>query len=313
MKPPYLVLFSGGPDSIFLVETLLKVVPSSSIYLLYINHNLRSNKQLKKEINIITAYAKTKKCLLKIKSLPVKTCAKIWNLSIEGAGRECRYRYAEYLAKHWKCKTILTAHHLDDQLETYLMKKAKNIAVTALPIQTQITFYRIPIHRPLLSIPKFKILAFLNSNQIPYSTDETNKNLSFERNKTRVHTQHFLEENPHLIPELIRFFNSLDTPPPYQQKITLSRSELTPLLKTPSILTKQLSQFLHTNAKQLIQSSKHPFKTPPLRLSGNHIPLVIAALQTATNLKLDLPGPFILVLTDYLRVEYKPHRPGRTT
>ena len=60
-KDSLIVSFSGGPDSVFLVEVLLKL-GYKKLNLIYFNHHLRDKNELNQELKLCKNYAKEKNC-----------------------------------------------------------------------------------------------------------------------------------------------------------------------------------------------------------------------------------------------------------
>ena len=114
--------FSGGPDSVFLLDFLLKFIPSENLILIYFDHGLRDNDTLKLERKFVleTGCKYSLKTLLK--KIPVKKYSEKYRVSLETAGRNLRYILLCHYAKMFGVSKILTAHHLDDVCETFFLR-----------------------------------------------------------------------------------------------------------------------------------------------------------------------------------------------
>src|SRR5215213_11983927 len=100
---------------------------------------------------------------------------------IQEAAREVRYRLLAGAARKAGARHILTAHTLDDQAETVLFRLARGSGLTGLRGMGRLaplpaSGQRGPaIVRPLLSIPKTRLLATLRSAKIPFADDPSNR------------------------------------------------------------------------------------------------------------------------------------------
>lgn len=177
------VAFSGGADSLALLALCTKHFENDKIFPVYVNHKIRSDKELNSEITL-----NTENCL----KLGLKL--NIWEISkeklnklskengLEAAARKLRYEELEKFASVNGCSYILTAHHKDDQLETLYMKASKKSPVSSLRGIAQV---KGKIVRPLLDFDKKILEKYLKYNGLKWSIDSTNKNNLYERNKVR--------------------------------------------------------------------------------------------------------------------------------
>ena len=106
---------------------------------------------------------------------------------IQEAARGARYALlADWCQKHG-CLHLLTAHNLEDQAETHLIRSRANSGVDGLagmPAIRELAGCR--ILRPLLGVEKARLVALLNAERQPFITDPSNYNRAFERSRLRV-------------------------------------------------------------------------------------------------------------------------------
>ena len=124
-----LVAFSGGPDSTALLHILHTLSGQKNLDLhisaVYVNHNLRSDSEIQKEIGHIKQFTNNLQIDLhilecpkgKIESIALQRCK-----GIEDAAREARYNNIFTLMDNCSYSVLATAHTLDDQIETMLMR-----------------------------------------------------------------------------------------------------------------------------------------------------------------------------------------------
>ena len=115
----------------------------------------------------------------------------IWNekkpkTSIMQKAREIRYEKIINFCKENGIMTVMTAHHLDDSLETYIMKKKRNADtpnLSGIPfknIQDQVQ-----ILRPFINFRKSRLIQTCEKNKYKWFEDPSNQNENFERVKVR--------------------------------------------------------------------------------------------------------------------------------
>jgi tRNA(Ile)-lysidine synthase len=106
--------------------------------------------------------------------------------TIEEAARAVRYDFFNTLITSGHADSILTAHTLDDQAETVLMKLLRGAWTEGLSaIHPVVTLPKGKILRPFLQTRRAEIEAFLNSINQPWREDSTNTDTAFTRNKIR--------------------------------------------------------------------------------------------------------------------------------
>jgi len=116
--------------------------------------------------------------------------------NFEARARSFRYHFFETIIAKEGYDTLLTAHHLDDQFEWFLMQLSKGAGLGELVGLEPLLHKRgYKIIRPLLFHTKKEILAYLANRQIPYFHDESNEDTSYFRNYIRHHyAKPFMEE-----------------------------------------------------------------------------------------------------------------------
>ena len=118
--------------------------------------------------------------------------------------RNQRYSWLDTLGEG-----VITAHHLDDCVETYLWSMMHGTAKV-------IPYRRNKIVRPFLLTPKEELIDWATRNQVPWVDDESNKDIRFMRNYVRQELMpHALHVNPGLAKVVARkvedINNSIDT------------------------------------------------------------------------------------------------------
>jgi len=204
-----LAAFSGGCDSLALVALLSKTINKDNIVAVYVNHHLRSEAELEKELELNRENCRKLGVKLEVADLgkdAVQNLAKERGNGLEEAARILRYKALEELASQYNCPFIATAHHLDDQLETVYMRMLRNSPVTSLRgISEKKKAGRFTLIRPLLEYPKTVLSSYLENMGLEWSQDSTNSDNSIERNRIRnIELPRFAEQNPDYVSHILK-------------------------------------------------------------------------------------------------------------
>lgn len=184
--------FSGGPDSVFLVEMLLKLREKIDfdIVLVHINHLLRGEEAQRDEDFSIN-YGKSKGLKVFVRKINITSLGKEKGLSLEEAGREARYSFYKEVLEKTNSNKIALAHNKDDQIETFMFRLTRGTGLSGLEgIATKRDRYI----RPISEIYKSEIVNYLDENNISYCIDSTNLENEFTRNSIRIDLIPFIEK-----------------------------------------------------------------------------------------------------------------------
>tara|TARA_R110000744_G_scaffold80337_7_gene157725 strand:+ start:666 stop:1970 length:1305 start_codon:yes stop_codon:yes gene_type:complete len=122
------------------------------------------------------------------------------NLQI--AARELRYNwFLQIMAAH-NIKTLVTAHHADDSLETFLINLSRGTGIEGL---TGIPSHTNTISRPLLQFSRTEIKTYAEANAINWREDVSNENTKYLRNNIRHNIIPKLKElNPNFLENFLK-------------------------------------------------------------------------------------------------------------
>ncbi len=183
-KGRLLLAFSGGEDSLFLLYALSLMAHERTLAL-YINHNLRDEDELEREIALNSYNAKNLDIPFYTLSIPrgmIKEEAKKRNIGLEASARDIRYKMLDAFAIENKIDYILTAHHSDDQAETVLMRMMEHSPFWKWGgIREKDGI----IIRPMLGIKKSEIKEVVALTGMKNAVDSTNSDTAFKRNYIR--------------------------------------------------------------------------------------------------------------------------------
>ena len=222
----YLLACSYGPDSMALFHLL--VSEGYDFECAIVNYHLRKESDF--EMNGLIEYAS--KFNVKVHVLDVDH--KIEG-NIEAECRKIRYNYFYDLTRHYKYFATLVAHHQDDLIETYLLQKDRQNCPVFYGIKENTVIRNVRIIRPLLSFSKQELLDICQQNNVPYSVDKTNFDLTIKRNEIRFNfvsnlsqtdRKNIIDEINAKNKELLDLFNRLDKLKLDSVKVVLSLTEL---------------------------------------------------------------------------------------
>lgn len=198
-KQDKLVLgLSGGKDSMALLHFLH--VNNYNFVAVHVNFRLR-NQESGEDESFVQTFCKQLQIELHISSVDTTLYAKSKNVSIQEAAREIRYTFFEDVRIKLDAQFILTAHHLNDNIETLFYKLLKGTGVKGirgiLPKNEKIV-------RPMLQTSREEIDTYIFTNKIPYREDSSNESIKYSRNKIRKELTPILNE---LQPQLNTVFS----------------------------------------------------------------------------------------------------------
>ncbi len=214
-----LLAYSGGPDSTCLLSLLIRLKSkiSFNLSLAHLNHGLRASAREDEEF--VSAIAKEYNLPLIIKRANVKEYARKYHLNLEEAGRELRYKFLEETRKSLLANKIATAHTMDDQAETFLLRLIRGSGPRGLRgILPEIEGR---IIRPLIFLRRHEVEAYLRELKIPFRIDESNLDRRFLRNRIRFELLPLLEKkfNPRIVANLARVADILREEEDFLSKI----------------------------------------------------------------------------------------------
>jgi tRNA(Ile)-lysidine synthase len=186
------VAVSGGADSVALLVAMADARAEAGLVLsaVHVNHGLRGA-EADGDAQFVAELAKKLDLPLRIEQGNVTSLAAERQQGIEEAARSLRYRVFQELLASREVDTVATAHTLDDQAETVLMKMLRGAWTEGLggiaPVVTMegIEGGRGRIVRPLLEVTRAEIVAYLEKRGQPWREDSTNQELVFTRNRLR--------------------------------------------------------------------------------------------------------------------------------
>jgi tRNA(Ile)-lysidine synthase len=182
------VAVSGGADSVALLVAMARSRAETGLVIsaVHVHHGLRGA-EADGDAQFVADLAKSLEVPLRTERGDVALLAAKRGQGIEEAARALRYRvFHELLAAH-DVDAVATAHTLDDQAETVLLKLLRGAWTEGLggiaPVVASAGGGRIV--RPLLAVTRVEIVGYLEARERPWREDTTNEELTFTRNRVR--------------------------------------------------------------------------------------------------------------------------------
>ncbi|HBI00251.1 MAG TPA: tRNA lysidine(34) synthetase TilS [Flavobacterium sp.] len=187
-KAKVLIAVSGGLDSMVLLDLISKTKIEFAVA--HCNFQLRNDESNEDE-DFVKSFCKENSIQGFFQKFNTKQFAEDEKLSIQVAARKLRYEWFYELLETENFNFVATAHHLDDQLETFLINFSRGTGLDGLcgiPSQND------KIIRPLLIFSRAEIETFANENQLKWREDSSNASDKYVRNKIRHHVVPILKE-----------------------------------------------------------------------------------------------------------------------
>ena len=183
-----LVGVSGGVDSVTLLHALVRE-GFRKVTVLHLDHGLRSAAGAG-DARFVKSLCRRLKLPIIAARADVATLAREQKLSIETAARRARYGFFAKAARQARCRTLVLAHHADDQAETFLFNLLRGGGsglggMRARTVRT-IDGVKLEILRPWLGIWRAEIEAYAAATRIRHREDASNASLDHTRNRLRL-------------------------------------------------------------------------------------------------------------------------------
>lgn len=182
--PALVLAVSGGPDSTALLllaaEWRKRLARGPDLLAVTVDHGLRP--EAKREAAGVKRFAG-------VLGVPHRTMRWTGDKPASGVpakARAARYRLLTRAARRAGAQYVLTAHTLDDQAETVLLRLARGSGLTGLSGMARVvSLGEIALVRPLLNLPKARLLATLEAAGVAFAHDPSNLDPRFTRVRLR--------------------------------------------------------------------------------------------------------------------------------
>ncbi len=173
LKPGrYIIAVSGGVDSVVLLDALSKQ-PDIELVVAHFDHGIREDsgddkkfvENLASKYGLLFEYAE----------------GHLGSTASESTARQARYEFLESVMNKHHAKSIITAHHQDDLIETIILNLLRGTGrkgITSLSDQEK-------LKRPFLGVTKQELINYAKQNSLTWHEDSTNIDTNYLRNKIR--------------------------------------------------------------------------------------------------------------------------------
>ncbi|MEM9494939.1 MAG: tRNA lysidine(34) synthetase TilS [Pseudomonadota bacterium] len=188
----FAIAVSGGRDSMALAVLASRYAKrhGGDVLVLIVDHGLRAGSR--EEAAQAARWCETLSLTAEVLTWKGEKPAS----GVQAAARAARYRLLCEACYEHDCVALMTAHHLEDQAETVLMRRARNVdgenalarGLSAMAPETLIAAGAgapVRLLRPLLGIARARLTAILEASGQPYIDDPSNEDRAFERVRVR--------------------------------------------------------------------------------------------------------------------------------
>jgi tRNA(Ile)-lysidine synthase len=190
----FFIAVSGGIDSMVLVHLFQHF--KYEFGLLHCNFKLRGEES-DADMRFVADYADLNNLNLQIGFFETKEIAKELKFSIQVTARELRYNWFYEQMEEKNANFVATAHHADDNLETFLINLSRGTGLDGL---TGIPEQNNQIIRPLLPFSRQEIENYAKEKNLKWREDSSNASDKYLRNKIRHDLVPILKElNPNFL------------------------------------------------------------------------------------------------------------------
>lgn len=165
----YIVAVSGGVDSVVLLD-LLQKNSKSELIVAHFDHGIRDDSS--EDMAFVASLAHKYNLRFETKR------EELGKTASEALARERRYHFLRELAKKYQAQ-IVTAHHLDDLVETVAINLTRGTGWRGLAALDS------DVVRPLIDIPKLQLMKYAIRNGLTWREDSTNNSDAYLRNRIR--------------------------------------------------------------------------------------------------------------------------------
>ena len=210
---------SGGPDSITMLDILLKIQQEKLIafdmVVAHVNHMIRE--EANEDEEFVKKYCMKNNIQFFSKSIDVQKIANTNKISTEEAGRNARYDFFDEVLQKINGNKIAIAHNKNDKVETMMMNALRGCGIQGLkgiePIRGKYI-------RPLIECERKEIEDYCKENNIEPRIDKTNFENVYTRNKIRNIVIPYIQQefNPNIIETMDRLSHLVTEQETYIQK-----------------------------------------------------------------------------------------------
>lgn len=174
-----LVAVSGGVDSMVLLQILHN--QGFKVSVAHVNYKLRDIDS-DRDYELVKAYCDNNKLTFHFYPLSDEEKHNLKRGNLQEKARKIRHQWFRTLMEQHSYQYLCTAHHKNDQIETFFLNSIRGSGLVGL---TSMSAIKNEIRRPLLPWFKSQITTYAHDNKIHFRTDQTNLESTYDRNYLR--------------------------------------------------------------------------------------------------------------------------------
>lgn len=174
-----LLAVSGGPDSMAML-TLARAAGIAGLHVATVDHRLRA--EAAAEAAMVADHC----AAIHVPHATLVPAMPITGASVQAAARQARYALLADHARMLGVAAVATAHHVDDQAETFLMRAARGSGIAGLSgVRARGTIDGVTVARPLLDWRRAELRAIVRRADVPFVDDPSNHDPAHDRTRFR--------------------------------------------------------------------------------------------------------------------------------
>lgn len=205
----FLLAISGGVDSMVLLSLFSSKKLNFGVA--HCNFQLRAS-EADKDQQLVKKQSEIENVQFHTVHFDTLAYKKKHKLSTQMAARDLRYTWFDEIKKEFGYDYIVTAHHLDDNVETVLLNLTRGTGINGIVGMKTISNF---IFRPMLTISKESIRNYAAEYNVRFREDQSNESNDYKRNKIRNQIMPLFQEmNPSFTETMghnIAHFESINT------------------------------------------------------------------------------------------------------
>ena len=283
---------STGPDSMALVDMLLKIREKYNLFLViaHVNHNVR--KESYHEAEFLKDYCYQNRIIFE--SMIIEDYG---DDNFHNEARNVRYSFFESLVRKYNANYLMTAHHGDDLVETILMRLVRGSNLGGYSgFKKVVSMDRYSIVRPLIKYTKQELEYYDLANGVKFFVDSSNDKDKYTRNRYRKYILKPLkkeDKNVHL--KFLKFSNTLDEASKFIDKARAD-AILRVTKERKIIISKFLSEDLYIQKEILYYLLAEFYQDDLILLGDRHIDLILKLINSRkANSFINLPNNVIAI------------------
>ena len=223
------VAVSGGLDSMVLLDLLFasELNIRDRLVVAHFNHQLRGAESDADAV-FVEESARSYDLPFELGCENVSLKSKELSGGLEAVARELRHNFFVTLSNRLGCQTVILAHHLDDQVETFfirLFRGAGNRGLAGMSVlSSSYLDPEIKLVRPILKVRRVEIEAYAQEMGINHREDKSNNDTRFLRNKIRHNLLPYISElfNPSFHRQIIKTMELAGDDSDYIDKLAIN-------------------------------------------------------------------------------------------